>query len=99
MPTICTYDWAEYKKYLGPLKLKSTLTAESLPKAVGDPHNGLMYKPDALHLEDQMVDVVLNFKAYSGYYYAQSTKIHEEYNWLELTKNAFAHLEEKFKTL
>ena len=24
MPTICTYEWAHYLKYLGPLKLKST---------------------------------------------------------------------------
>ena len=97
MPTICTYDWAEYKKYIGPLKLKSKLTHEALPKAVGDPHNGLMYKPDAIHLEDQMVDAVINFKPYSGYYFAQSTKIHNEYNWIELTKNAFNRLEEKFK--
>jgi hypothetical protein len=97
MPVISTYDWAHYKKYLGPLKLKSKLTGETLPKAVGDAHVGQMYKPDRLHLEDQMADVVLNHKAYFGYYFAQSTKIHKEYNWIELTKNAFSHLEKKFK--
>ena len=97
MPVISTYQWAQYKKYIGPLSLKATLTGESLPKAVGDAHNGLMYKPNADHLEDLMIDVTSNYKAYFGYYYAQSTKIHEEYNWIELTRKAFKHLEEKFK--
>lgn len=96
MPVITTYDWAHYKKYIGPLKLKSTLTEETLPKAVGDGHIGKMFKPDRLDLEDKMVDAVMNFKAYSGYYFAQSTKIHNEYNWDKLTNKAFKHLEEKF---
>jgi hypothetical protein len=43
-----------------------------------------------------MRDVSLNFKAYSGYYYAQSTKIHEEYNWDQLTNKAFEHIFKKF---
>jgi glycosyltransferase involved in cell wall biosynthesis len=37
MPVISTYDWAHYKEYLGPLKLKSRLTdaeTEGVPKAV-----------------------------------------------------------------
>ncbi len=97
MPTITTYDWAQYKKYVGPLKLRSRLSNDGLPEAIGDPHKGLMFKPDEKHLEDLMYDSVINFKAYSGYYYAQSTKIHEDYNWIKLTKNAFSHLEEKFQ--
>ena len=99
MPVISTYNWAEYKNYLGPLKLKSRLTnaeTESVPKAVGDAHLGQFYKPDAQHLEDQMYDAAENFKAYSGYYFAQSTEIHNEYDWIKLTKNAFSHLEKKF---
>lgn len=96
MPTITTYQWAEYKDYIGPLKLKSQLTNETLPKAVGDPHVGQMFKPDAEDLANQMLDASENFKAYSGYYYAQSTEIHEKFNWIKLTKNAFSHLEEKF---
>lgn len=99
MPVISTYDWAHYKEYLGPLKLKSRLTnaeTEGVPKAVGDPHLGQFYKPDKLHLEDQMVFAALNYNAMSGYYFAQSAKIHEKYNWIKLTENAFKHLEEKF---
>jgi glycosyltransferase involved in cell wall biosynthesis len=96
MPVISTYPWAHYEKYLGPLKLNSKLTDETLPKAVGDPHIGQMYKPDEKHLEDLMYEAVLNFKAYSGYYFAQSTKIHEEYNWIQLTNKAFSDLSKKF---
>jgi len=96
MPTISTYDWSHYKKYIGPLKLKSKVNTEDLPSAIGDPHLGSMFKPDAKHLEDLMYEAAVNFKAYSGYYYAQSTKIHEEYDWIKLTKNAFSHLEKKF---
>jgi len=97
MPVISTYDWAHYKKFMGPLKLRSTLTSETLPKAVGDAHVGQMFKPDEKHLEELMHDSILNFKAYSGYYFAQSTKIHEEYNWIQLTNNAFDHIFKKFQ--
>jgi len=44
-----------------------------------------------------MYDSILNFKAYSGYYFAQSTKIHEEYNWIQLTNKAFDHIFKKFQ--
>jgi hypothetical protein len=91
MPTICTYDWAHYKKYLGPLKLKS--------KLVDSPwfnHPGKICEPDYQHLLELMRDVVYNYNAYSGYYYAQSTKIHEEYNWNQLTEKSFDHIVKKF---
>ena len=96
MPVISTYDWSHYVDYMGPLKLKSKLTDETLPKSVGDDYIGKMFKPDAKHLEDQMYEAVINFKAYSGYYYAQANNIHKEYNWDQLTKNAFDHLVKKF---
>jgi hypothetical protein len=92
MPTICTGSWAHYKKYLGPLKLKSDLVDSPWPF----PHEGKLFEPNRKHLVELMRDVVFNFSAYSGYYYAQSTKIHEEYNWLELTKNSFDHIVKKF---
>jgi len=96
MPVISTYDWSHYMDYMGPLKLKSKLTDETLPKSVGDEYIGKMFKPDAKHLEELMRDVALDYNAYFGYYFAQSTKIHEDYNWDQLTKKAFQHLVEKF---
>lgn len=92
MPTICTYSWAHYEKYLGPLKLNSELIDSPWPF----PHEGKVYEPNYNHLLELMRDVVINFNAYSGYYYAQSTKIHEEYNWNQLTNNAFDHIFKKF---
>jgi len=92
MPTISTYDWAHYKNYIGPLKLNSELIDSPWPF----PHEGKVYEPKYQHLLELMRDVSFNFNAYSGYYYNQSTKIHEEYNWNRLTNNAFDHIFKKF---
>lgn len=92
MPTICTSSWAHYKKYLGPLSLKSELIDSPWPF----PHEGKVLEPSYRHLLELMTDVSLNFNAYSGYYFAQSEKIHQEYNWLQLTNNAFSHIFKKF---
>lgn len=92
MPTICTSSWAHYSKFIGPLSLKSNLIDSPWPF----PHEGKVFEPSRQHLIELMRDVVFNFNAYSGYYYAQSTKIHEEYNWDQLTKNAFENTVKKF---
>jgi len=96
MPVISTYDWSHYMDYMGPLKLDSKLTDETMPNFISDGHIGKMFKPDAKHLEELMLNVSNNYKAYSGYYFAQSTKIHEDYNWDQLTKKAFERLSKKF---
>lgn len=96
MPTICTEGWAHYKNYLGPLKLKSTLTEEPIPNTIKNIHLGKMFKPNQEHLEEQMLFVAENFKALSGYYFAQSTRLHKDYNWNQLTNNAFDHIFKKF---
>jgi hypothetical protein len=92
MPTICTNGWAHYDKYLGPLKLKSKIIDSPWPF----PHKGKVFEPNRKHLLELMRDVSINFKAYSNYYFAQSTKIHKDYNWDQLTKNAFKDIFKKF---
>ena len=92
MPTICTSGWANYEKFLGPLKIKSTV----IDSPWQFPHQGKVFEPSYRHLVENMRDVALNFKAYSGYYYSQSNKIHEEYNWLQLTNKAFDPIFKKF---
>ena len=96
MPTISTYDWAEYKKFLTPLGIDSNLTKDSIPKSVGHPYGGEMFRPDEKSLEKQMIDVVENYNAYSGYYFNQAKKVHDEYNWIQLTRNAFKDLNKNF---
>jgi glycosyltransferase involved in cell wall biosynthesis len=91
MPVISTHDWCHYENYLGPLKLKSELI-----ESPWHFHNGKVFEPNQRHLAELMKDVSINFKAYSGYFYAQSTKIHEEYNWDQLTNKAFEHIFKKF---
>lgn len=92
MPVICTEAWAPYKKFLGPLKLDSELVDSPWQFQ----HEGKVYEPEYKHLLEVMRDVAFNFKAYSNYYFAQSTKIHHDYNWDRLTKNAFDHIFKKF---
>jgi glycosyltransferase involved in cell wall biosynthesis len=92
MPTICTAGWAHYKKYLGPLALRSKIIDSPWPF----PHEGKVFEPNYEHLLELMKDVSENFNAYSGYYYAQSKKIHEEYNWNQLTNKSFDHIFKKF---
>ena len=92
MPTICTSAWAHYDNYIGPLKLKSQL----IDSPWQFPHEGQVFEPNYQHLLELMRDVANNFNAYSGYYFAQSTKIHEEYNWNQLTKKAFDTILKKF---
>jgi len=92
MPTICTNGWAHYEKYLGPLKLKSKIIDSPWPF----PHKGKVFEPNRQHLLELMRDVSINFKAYSNYYFTQSTKIHKDYNWDQLTENAFKDIFKKF---
>lgn len=92
MPTICTNGWAHYEKYLGPLKLKSKIIDSPWPF----PHKGKVFEPNRQHLLELMRDVSINFKAYSNYYFAQSTKIHKDYNWDQLTEKAFKDIFKKF---
>ena len=92
MPTICTSGWAHYEKYLGPLKLKSKIIDSPWPF----PHKGKVFEPNYQHLLEVMRDISINFKAYSNYYFAQSAKIHQDYNWDQLTKNAFKDIFKKF---
>ncbi len=91
MPVICTESWAHYDKFLGPLRLKSEMIDSPWPF-----HNGKVFEPEYKHLLELIRDVSINFNAYAGYYFAQSTKIHEEYNWDRLTNKAFEHVFKKF---
>jgi glycosyltransferase involved in cell wall biosynthesis len=88
MPTICTEKWAQYKSYLGPLGLDSTLTDSPWPGV----HPGKMLKPDFDDLVDKYRYAYDHFDELSSYFYVQAPKLHEEYNWEKLTEQAFAHL-------
>jgi len=92
MPVISTFQWAEYSDFLGPLKLKSKLIESPWPFV----HPGKVFEPNYKHLVERMKEFTLDQEKYNEYYFNQSTKVHETYNWLQLTKNAFEHIYKKF---
>jgi len=83
IPTICTSEWAEYKKYI-------TLPLDSVwaRSPWQDAHPGYMLKPSGEQLEQHMLDVVKNYDKYASIAFKNSFKIHEEYDWLEISKPA-----------
>ena len=92
MPTICTGEWAEYKKYLGELELKSSY----IPSPWPDMHPGYMPEPDFDHLCDLLKDVANRYNTHSEVFYNQAAEVAQSFDWLQLTNNAMKRIEEKF---
>lgn len=92
MPTICTGEWAEYKKYLGELELKSSY----IPSPWPDMHPGYMPEPDFDHLCDLLKDVANRYNTHSEVFYNQAAEVAQAFDWLQLTNNAMKRIEEKF---
>lgn len=93
MPTICVPDWADYKDWLlESLTLKTTLVPSPWPQM----HPGHVYWPAAGELREKMLYAVDNFEALSAASLLMSTLVHRKYDWVTLTKNAFAHVVERF---
>lgn len=89
MPTICTGEWAPYRQFLGPLELDSREVDSPWPLV----HPGSMFEPSYDHLVSLMRQAVADFDSISDFYYAQADAVHDAYDWLNLTREAFAHLE------
>jgi glycosyltransferase involved in cell wall biosynthesis len=94
IPTICTEEWASYKKYIT-APLKSKLVSSPWPTI----HPGQMYKPDFDELLFYMKDVADNYEKYSDLAYSNSFLIHKTYNWSKVTKPAVKRLIEINKNL
>lgn len=93
MPTICTEAWAPYNRFLEPdLSLRSELVDSPWPHV----HTGKMFKPNEYDLEDAMNAVVDDYDTYAGRAYRRAFRIHEAYDWDNLTRDAFAHIVERF---
>lgn len=91
MPTICTGAWAPYRRFLSPLDLNSTEYESPWP----DIHPGNMVKPDIDHLVSLMRQAADDFESLADHYWKQAPAVLEAYDWKTLTRNAFAHLENK----
>lgn len=92
MPTICTGEWAPYKRFLDPrLTVSSKLVTTPWPEI----HPGKMLRPKADDVIDQMRWVADNYDEAHSFAMAQTPGIQKEYDWDTLTSNAFAGLEKR----
>lgn len=97
MPVICTGAWAAYQHLLVPeLKLSSRLVRSPWP----DVHPGNMYEPNADELRAMLLTLAhpADFDIFSIKAYGASFQVEKEFDWLTLTKRAWAHIVEKFET-
>ena len=85
---IVTEEWCHYKKYLGNFSLKSKY---GRTKWEGE-HPGNVCYVDQKHLVELVEQSYENFEEESKIHFKRSFELHEEYNWLELTKSALNHL-------
>lgn len=93
MPTICTKAWAPYARLILPeLSLGSKVIDSPWPQT----HPGQMFEPSYADLINAYRYMANNRSRINGRAYRNAFKVHEEYNWDTLTKNAFAHIVERF---
>jgi glycosyltransferase involved in cell wall biosynthesis len=89
MPVLITKGWAPYE-YLLPeaYLIESELVDSPWPYI----HPGKMFKPDQDDLDAKLRNLFDNHEEHFQFSYDLTKKVQEDYNWLELTEAAFAHL-------
>lgn len=92
MPTIATAEWAHYRNYLGELGVESKYIDSPWPH----PHPGQVIQPDFDDLVDKYRFAYDNYDSLSSKFFNQSFSVHEEYDWLELTRKSFKNVFERF---
>lgn len=91
MPVICTDEWAPYADFLGPLTIGGRWD-----RSIWSLHPGNVFYPDYDMLVSQMRHAAKNLATLNEYYSGQAAQVHEEFDWLLLTKNAFDHIVKRF---
>lgn len=91
MPVLITEGWAPYEHLLeGHNLIKSELT--EVPPGWAAWHPGKMFKPDLDDLEDKLRYQWENRDRLAVEAFELSERVHVEYDWNNLTQEAFAHL-------
>ena len=92
MPTIFTEAWAPYANYAPESwKISSELTDSPWPNV----HPGKMFKPNFDELVDKLRDVVENYEENSSISHTLGDVVHQDYNWINLTREAFICLDNR----
>jgi glycosyltransferase involved in cell wall biosynthesis len=90
MPTVTVPDWAPYAHHLDDnLKIKAKPHHTQWPVM----HPGTMFSPSIDDMIDRMRWLADNYDEAADFAYAQTGPVHEEYDWLSLTKDAFDALQ------
>lgn len=92
--TICTEAWAPYSRFLlDGCKLQSVLGDSPWQEL----HPGKLFHPNFDHLVETYRYVYDNIDKLREQAYANSFRVHKEYDWLKLTECAFRHIVKKFE--
>lgn len=94
MPSITTIGWADYARYVS-----FPIDSEYSYHPWNDVHQGLMLKPNRKNLKEQMVNSVNNYDSVVKEAFRNAFKIHQDYDWLEITKGAVERLEYIYKNI
>jgi glycosyltransferase involved in cell wall biosynthesis len=94
MPVISTIKWADYDKYV-----TFPVDSEYSYHPWNDVHQGLLLKPNRRNLKEQMVNAVNNYESVVKDTFRNSFKIHEDYDWLNITKGAVERLDYIYKNI
>lgn len=94
MPTIFNPTWAPYRRFSVGLDIEDRWIDTKWPNV----HPGKVLEPSYESLKQQMQKVADDFESYSEKAFALAPQIHDEYDWISVTKKAFDHIEKKFET-
>lgn len=90
MPVLVTDGWAPYSRFIPETGLIKSTLVESPWQGH---HPGKMFQPDKDDLMDKLKWSFDNREAEAQRAFDLAPQVHSEYNWLELTRQAFAHLD------
>lgn len=95
MPVVCTGAWAPYKHHLIP---ELVLPSRAIKSPWPEMHPGLVYEPSADALAAAMLLLAdpADYANASARAYFNSFQVEMEYDWHKVTRDAFAHIVEKF---
>jgi glycosyltransferase involved in cell wall biosynthesis len=92
MPTIMNTTWAPYRRFSTGLDIEDRWIRSKWPNI----HPGEILQPSFESLKEQMQKVADDYETYSEKSFQVAPEIHEAYDWVNVTREAFQHVVEKF---
>lgn len=89
MPVLVTKGWAPYE-YLLPEEM--LIDSHLITSPWQHHHPGKVFQPHQDDLQDKMRGLYDNRDKWFEYSFELANRVHEDYNWIDLTRKAFEHL-------